>query len=123
MKTFESNELERILNSEDPLEPMIGFSTRVMRAVHEEAAAPPPLVFPWARFLSGFLLSAALLVGAATWILVTQSPSPSVQPFPTEWFADRQFRELLWAGTAMVGSGLLAWMASHLAAPRHPVGF
>ena len=59
MKELEMKELDRILANEEELQPMTGFSTRVMRAVREEATATPPIAFPWARFLPGFLAWAA----------------------------------------------------------------
>ncbi len=118
MKEFEINELERILASENELQPMTGFSTRVMRAVREEATATTPIAFPWARFLPGFLLNLGLLLGAAVWMLLEPGSSSLAQPIPAEWFSDPQVQGLLWAALTVVGTGALAWTTSRWIAPR-----
>lgn len=117
MNELDTDVLERILENEEEIQPMTGFSTRVMRAVREEAEAPAPMAFPWARFLPGVLLNLVLLVGAATWA-VLQPGSSATLHVPTEWFADPQARGLLWATLTMVGTGLLAWIVSKMATPR-----
>ena len=53
------DDFDRILSSEDTLEPSSGFENRVMEAVREAAAAPPPLPFPWGRFVLGLVAWAA----------------------------------------------------------------
>ena len=123
MKEAEMNELERILAHEEELQPMTGFSTRVMRAVREEAAATPPMAFPWARFLPGLLLNLLLLVGATVWMILEAGSSSLAQPIPAEWFSDPQVQGLLWAALTMVGTGALAWAASRLVTPRRATSF
>ena len=123
MKGSEMNELERILANEEELQPMTGFSTRVMRAVREEATARTPLAFPWARFLPGFLLNLGLLLGAAVWMILESGRSSLAQPIPVEWFSDPQVRGLLWAALTVVGTGVLAWTASRWVAPRRAASF
>ena len=123
MRESEMNELERILANEEELQPMTGFSTRVMRAVREEAAATAPIAFPWARFLPGFLLNLGLLLGTAVWMILEPGSSSPAQPIPTEWFSDPQAQGLLWAALTVVGSGALAWAALSLVAPRRATSF
>ena len=119
----EINDLEHILASEEELQPMTGFSTRVMRAVREEAAAPAPIAFPWARFLPGFLLNLGLLLVAAVWTVVELGSSPVAQPVPAEWLSDPQVQGLLWAALTVVGTCVLAWTALRLATPRRTMSF
>ncbi len=118
MNELEMKELERILTSDEELQPMTGFSTRVMRAVKEEAAVPPPIAFPWARFLPGFLLNLGLLLGAAMWIILQPDTSPSAPPIAVEWLSGPQAQGLLWAGLTVIGTGVLAWLATRWSAPR-----
>ena len=47
------------LASESYLEPSSGFVASVMDAVREAATEPPPLPFPWRRFLAGIMLCLA----------------------------------------------------------------
>jgi hypothetical protein len=56
-------QLDRILSAEEELLPGSGFLSSVMERVEEEAAAPPPIPFPWQRVLSGLLLIAILCAG------------------------------------------------------------
>ena len=123
MNNSEMNDLDRILAEEEELQPMTGFSTRVMRAVREEATAPEPIPFPWARFLPGFLLNFGLLLGATVWAIFELEASSPVQPIPVEWLSDPQLQGALWAVMATVGTGALAWIASRLAAPRRATYF
>jgi hypothetical protein len=53
--------IDRILAAEDALVPSSGFLASVMDRVREEAAAPPPIPFPWMRALPGILLAVAVL--------------------------------------------------------------
>ena len=55
------DDLDRILSSDDALEPSSGFLKNVMAAAQELPDIPPP-TFPWRRFLAG---QAALMVMAA----------------------------------------------------------
>ncbi|MDA8019794.1 MAG: hypothetical protein MPN21_20325 [Thermoanaerobaculia bacterium] len=123
LNEIELEELERILTTEEDLQPMTGFSTRVMRAVREEATATEPIAFPWARFLPGFLLNVGLLVGAVVWLALEPASSSSAQLISAEWLSDPQMQGLLWATLALVGSGVLAWTASRWAAPRRTASY
>jgi len=60
-------EINSILSREDEILPSSGFAVSVMDAVRREAAAPPPIPFPWKRALPGLvvgvLILAVVLVG------------------------------------------------------------
>ena len=122
MKETELNELERILSNEEELQPMTGFSTRVMRAVREEAAETPPIGFPWKRFLPGAVLNLGLLLVAAVWVLLNADRSRSLT-IPVEWFADPQAQGLLWAVAMLLGTGALVWTTFRWAGPRRVGSF
>ena len=57
-----NDEFDRIMSEEEIL-PSSGFAASVMEAVRREAAAPPPIPFPWKRALPGALFAAATLIG------------------------------------------------------------
>lgn len=52
--------IEHILATEEELIPSSGFLASVMERVQEEAAAPEPIPFPWARAVPGILLLAGV---------------------------------------------------------------
>ena len=52
----DEGEINRILSREDEILPSSGFAVSVMDAVRREAAAPPPIPFPWKRALPGLVL-------------------------------------------------------------------
>jgi len=54
-------EIESILAGEEELIPSSGFLAVVMERVQEEAAAPPPIPFPWKRAVPGLLMIAGLV--------------------------------------------------------------
>lgn len=59
----ELDDIDRLLESDDDIVPSSGFAGDVMEAVRAAAEAPPPLRFPWARFMLGV---GACLLWAAT---------------------------------------------------------
>jgi hypothetical protein len=62
-----SEDLDRILSDEAPLEPSPGFAVAVMVRVRADAPPPPSPPFPWLRLLLG---NAAL--GAGGWIVLSR---------------------------------------------------
>lgn len=64
MKPEEHEYIDSILSEKDETLPSSGFSASVMEAVRQEAAAPPPIAFPWKRALPG------IAVGVLTLLLV-----------------------------------------------------
>ena len=53
--------MDRILSREDEILPSSGFAVSVMEAVRREAAAPPPIPFPWKRALPGLVVAGLAL--------------------------------------------------------------
>ena len=72
-------QLDRILSSQDTMEPSSGFPLKVMASVRREAAGPAPLRFPWWRFAAG--IGACSGVGGAATVLLLQS-DVLVSPVP-----------------------------------------
>jgi hypothetical protein len=86
-------EIDRILSKQDEILPSSGFVASVMEAVHREAAAPPPIPFPWKRALPCLALAILALVvvlgaaiaaltqigrGSSTLQIPASLPSPSM---------------------------------------------
>jgi len=71
---MELNSIDRILASEEPLIPSLGFLDSVMERVREEAAAPPPIPFPWKRALPAFFLPPESSAGAPSSLSGTACP-------------------------------------------------
>lgn len=90
----EEDEMNRILSRDDEILPSSGFTASVMEAVRREAAAPPPIPFPWKRALPG-VVAGGLVLGSVliVWIAAMSrligasaspqpsTPSPSFAPF------------------------------------------
>jgi hypothetical protein len=53
--------IDAILGTEEELVPSSGFLAAVMERVREEAAAPPPIPFPWKRAVPGFVVAAGVM--------------------------------------------------------------
>lgn len=58
-----NDDLDRILSSKsDDIAPSSCLIASVMDAIHSEAAAPPPIPFPWKRALPGLAAAGVALV-------------------------------------------------------------
>jgi hypothetical protein len=77
------DEIDRILSREDEILPSSGFGASVMDAVRCEAAAPPPIPFPWKRALPGLavggLVVALVLVAGVR--AIVQMDNATAPPF------------------------------------------
>ncbi|MEM9553570.1 MAG: hypothetical protein AAGC60_04875 [Acidobacteriota bacterium] len=123
MTSLELDELNRILGDEVDLRPSPGFSTRVLSAVRAEAAARPPIDFPWSRLLPGLVLSLSLLVAAALWTIPAADLWVPRTHGLAEWSSDPSARTLLWAVGTLLGSLALASAALRSAIPRSVSSF
>jgi hypothetical protein len=57
----EESEINRILSGEEEILPSSGFTVSAMDAVRREAAALPPIAFPWKRALPGMVVGGVAL--------------------------------------------------------------
>ncbi len=80
---MEHDEIDRILSREEEILPSSGFAVSVMDAVRREAAAPPPIPFPWKRALPGLVVAGLVLVLAlvAGIVVIAQLGRASVPQF------------------------------------------
>ncbi len=91
-----TKDLDSILGSEKPISPTPGFAYSVMRAVHEEAYAPPPIRFPWWYLVAG---AVALAVFFGLTVVASLLGAPGV--------ASEVVSAIRLAQTLLVSSGLL----------------
>ena len=75
-------EMDHILFRQDEILPSSGFTASVMEAVRREAAAPPPIPFPWKRALPFLVLAplallAVVVAGVTVIVQIGREPSSS----------------------------------------------
>ena len=108
-----NDELDRILSRPDDIQPS-SVAASVMDAVRAEAAAPPPIPFPWTRALPVLLVAAlALLAVAIAGIaaIVQISRQPAAPELAASWWSSA----LAPYTSGAVGTDL-AWTAAALLA-------
>ena len=74
--------IDEILGTEEELVPSSGFLASVMGRVREEAAAPPPIPFPWKRALPGFVVAAGVFGWAAVEFARRMGPAMATMKLP-----------------------------------------
>jgi hypothetical protein len=82
---MKDSEIDRILSRRDEILPSSGFVTSVMDAVRREAAAPPPIPFPWKRALPGLalgVLALAVILGAGVVVVARGIRGPFSAEIP-----------------------------------------
>jgi hypothetical protein len=77
------DDLDRILLSEERLEPSSGFAAAALRAVRDAAAEPPPLPFPWWRLAIGLAACGTLTVSATALALRSSLSLSSLSNLPS----------------------------------------
>ncbi len=81
------SDLDRILSNEEEILPSSGFAASVMEAVQREAAAPPPIPFPWKRALPGLCVAGITLVALVTASILLLLHGAPAQRVPRHWLA------------------------------------
>ncbi len=123
---MELGHIDHILASEEPLIPSSGFLESVMERVREEAAAPPPIPFPWKRALPGVFLTAGVFgwaafefirlgLPAAGSLAAAGSASFAMPHFSAA--AAQPFEPAGWVALAL-GTSLLSWLLARRLAGR-----
>jgi hypothetical protein len=116
----EQTALDHILATEDPLVPSSGFLASVMERVHEEAAAPPPIPFPWKRAIPGLVFVSGVFSWSAFEVVRRGLPAVSTVTLAVPHInaaAERPLEEAGWVAFAL-GASLLSWLLSRRLAGR-----
>jgi hypothetical protein len=109
--------LDRILANEEELIPSSGFAASVMERIREEAAAPPPIPFPWKRAVPGIVLAAGVFGWGAVelsrwaWVAVHIASPASLASIHLSPKVHAPVESAAWVGIALAVS-LVSWMAS-----------
>jgi hypothetical protein len=102
------DDIERMLASEDPIEPTAGFTAGVMEAVRREAETPVPIAFPWRRAVPGMVLAVVGTCVLGVLAVTTQAPAAAAPTGPVA--ALEVPPHLLLAGAALVVACLVAYL-------------
>jgi len=113
-------EIDRVLGMEEDLIPSSGFMASVMERVEEEAAAPPPIPFPWKRAIPGILLTAGVFGWGAVELVRLGLPMARsltiIAPHLSAAYV-RTVESAGWVALAL-GISLASWMLSRRLAGR-----
>jgi len=115
-----SSQIDQILTTEVPLVPSSGFLASVMERVREEAAAPPPIPFPWKRAVPGMVVIAGVFGWGAVELVRYGLPSldsSALVPPHLSAAVVRSLEQAGWVGLAL-GVTLLSWLLSRRLADR-----
>jgi hypothetical protein len=115
-----AKKIDKILAGEEELIPSSGFLASVMERIEDEAAAPPPIPFPWKRALPGMALAGGGL-GWSVYELAQMARTaagrvslPAVHLTAT---LDRPLQQVGWVALAL-GVSLASWLISKRMAGR-----
>lgn len=100
------DEIDRLLSSEERLEPSSGFAAAAMAAVREAATEPPPLPFPWGRLVSGLVVCCGLTLSGAA-LAMSADLSAATLPVPLPQLATVAPELGLAGATILASFGLL----------------
>ena len=78
-------DFDHILSKEEQILPSSGFAASVMEAVQREAAAPPPIPFPWKRALPGICAAGLMIVLVVLASISLLHHGAATRPLPAEW--------------------------------------
>lgn len=115
-----SEKMDKILASEEELMPSSGFLSLVMERIHEEAAAPPPIPFPWKRAVPGMVLAAGVFGWGAYELIRHGIPAAgriALSPPHVSAAFDRPLEQVGWVVLAL-GVSWLSWLVSRMMAGR-----
>jgi hypothetical protein len=113
-----NDRMDEILGTEQELIPSSGFLASVMERVREEAAAPPPIPFPWKRAVPGILVAAGVLGWGVVEFVRFAGPAIAEVKLTQPHISAAMVRPLEQAGwvVAALAVSLVSWMLSRRAA-------
>jgi hypothetical protein len=115
-----SEKIDRILASEEALMPSSGFLSSIMERIHDEAAAPKPIPFPWKRAVPGMVLAAGIF-GWGAFELVRHGMGAAgriaISPPHLSAALERPLEQAGWVALAL-GVSWLSWLFSRMMAGR-----
>ncbi|MGB9236560.1 MAG: hypothetical protein WCC04_19300 [Terriglobales bacterium] len=104
-------EMDRILSRQDEIQLSSGFAASVMEAVRREAAAPPPIPFPWKRALPlGALAAITLILTVVVSVFAATHPgsgsvAPNLSLSPVHLLSENGLGSaLIWTGVALLAA-------------------
>jgi hypothetical protein len=108
--------IDGILGAEPELVPSSGFAASVMERIRQEAAAPPPIPFPWRRAVPGFVVAGGVLGWGAVEIVRFAGPAlVELRHAPAHLTANaamaRPLEQAVWV-VAALAVPLVTWMLS-----------
>jgi hypothetical protein len=106
--------IDRILAPEEQLVPSSGFAASVMERIREEAAAPPPIPFPWKRAIPGIVLAAGVFGWGAVELTrqaISAMRSAQFVPFHLSASMLRPVERIGWVAIAL-GVSFASWALS-----------
>ena len=113
-------EIEAILAGEEELLPSSGFLSSVLERIEQEAAAPPPVPFPWKRAVPGILMAAGVFSGGTVKLIRLDLLTPALLRFtlpPLSSAVIGQIEQAGWVAVAL-GVSLLSWLLARRLAGR-----
>lgn len=115
-----NEKLDNILAVEPELVPSSGFLASVMERVAEEAAAPPPIPFPWKRAIPGMIVAAGVLGWGGFEFarsIIHNAGLVSLHKMPVPAHIPAQMDQVLWTAVAC-GVSLASWLLARRLAGR-----
>lgn len=113
-------EIEAILAGEEELLPSSGFLSSVLERIEQEAAAPPPVPFPWKRAVPGILMAAGVFSWGTVKLIRLDLLTPALLRFtlpPLSSAVIGQIEQAGWIAMAL-GVSLLSWLLARRLAGR-----
>lgn len=112
--------IDPILAGEEELIPSSGFLAATMERIHEEAACPKPIPFPWLRALPGIVVALVMLGWCGFELIRAAVASSREISFTDLHMAAASWHALEpagWVGVALAAS-LLSWLFARRLAGR-----
>jgi hypothetical protein len=78
------DDIDRILSTDELLDPSSGFALSVMEAVHQQMDLPPSPAFPWLRFAVG-LIACVVVAASGTVLLLRVAPALDTLSVPLDF--------------------------------------